>query len=106
MHFPTVSLYVPSKYLMPNDFHLTDYSELKGCGCKVPRRSLLDLLSQALPNHAMSLTNSTTATLQNSTTIGIGLDACVVPLHNTNGYFLIQTVDFFAPLVDDPYLQV
>jgi len=34
--------------------------------------------------------------------IGVGLDSCVIPLryHNLN---LIQTTDFFYPLIDDPY---
>uniref|UniRef100_A0A915PR72 Selenide, water dikinase n=1 Tax=Setaria digitata TaxID=48799 RepID=A0A915PR72_9BILA len=36
--------------------------------------------------------------------VGIGLDSCVVPLRH-QGLFLIQTTDFFYPLVDDPYLM-
>lgn len=36
---------------------------------------------------------------------GIGLDSCVIPLRH-KGLFLIQTTDFFYPLVDDPYLMV
>lgn len=35
--------------------------------------------------------------------IGIGLDSCVIPLRH--GGSLIQTTDFFYPLVDDPYMQ-
>ncbi|KJH45962.1 selenide, water dikinase [Dictyocaulus viviparus] len=35
---------------------------------------------------------------------GIGLDSCVVPLRH-NGLYLVQTTDFFYPLVDDPYLM-
>lgn len=33
--------------------------------------------------------------------IGIGLDSCVIPL--SHGLFLIQTTDFFYPLVEDPF---
>lgn len=36
--------------------------------------------------------------------IGIGLDSCVIPTRH-KGLSLIQTTDFFYPLVDDPYLQ-
>lgn len=36
--------------------------------------------------------------------IGIGLDSCVIPLHHS-GLNLIQTTDFFYPLVSDPYMQ-
>lgn len=34
--------------------------------------------------------------------IGIGLDSCVIPLRH-GGLSLIQTTDFFYPLIDDPY---
>ena len=40
----------------------------------------------------------------NNTKIGIGLDACLIPTRFEN-YSIIQTVDFFYPLVDDPYLM-
>src|SRR6185312_12697318 len=36
--------------------------------------------------------------------IGIGLDCSVSPIPNSD-LFLIQTTDFFSPLIDDPYLQ-
>lgn len=35
-------------------------------------------------------------------TIGIGLDACVMPLRH-GGLNLVQTTDFFYPLIEDPY---
>lgn len=38
------------------------------------------------------------------TKIGIGMDACVTPLRH-GGLSLVQTTDFFYPLVDDPYMQ-
>jgi len=36
--------------------------------------------------------------------IGIGLDSCVIPLRH-GGLFLVQSTDFFYPLVDDPYVM-
>ncbi len=36
---------------------------------------------------------------------GIGMDACVTPLRH-GGLSLVQTTDFFYPLVDDPYMMV
>ena len=36
--------------------------------------------------------------------MGIGLDSCVLPTRH-KGLKLIQTTDFFYPLVDDPYVQ-
>lgn len=37
--------------------------------------------------------------------VGIGMDASVTPLPDQPGLSLVQTTDFFYPLVDDPYLQ-
>lgn len=37
-------------------------------------------------------------------TLGIGMDACVSPLRHA-GFCVVQTTDFFYPLVDDPYMQ-
>ena len=37
--------------------------------------------------------------------IGIGLDSCVLPLRHGE-FFLVQSTDFFYPLVDDPYVMV
>jgi len=36
--------------------------------------------------------------------IGIGLDSCVLPLRHGE-YLLVQSTDFFYPLVDDPYVM-
>ena len=36
--------------------------------------------------------------------LGIGLDSCVIPTRH-KGINVVQTTDFFYPLVDDPYLQ-
>ena len=35
-----------------------------------------------------------------------GMDASVTPIPDQPGVSLVQTTDFFYPLVDDPYLQV
>lgn len=37
--------------------------------------------------------------------MGIGMDASVTPLPDQPGMSLVQTTDFFYPLVDDPYMQ-
>jgi len=37
--------------------------------------------------------------------IGIGLDSCVLPLRHGE-FLLVQSTDFFYPLVDDPYVMV
>jgi len=39
-----------------------------------------------------------------SSKIGIGLDSCILPLR-FSGLSLVQTTDFFYPLVDDPYMM-
>ncbi|CAF4009755.1 unnamed protein product, partial [Rotaria sp. Silwood2] len=39
-----------------------------------------------------------------SPVIGIGLDSCVLPLRH-GGLFLVQSTDFFYPLIDDPYVM-
>jgi len=37
--------------------------------------------------------------------MGIGMDSCIIPVGQNTDLFLIQTTDFFTPLVDDPYLN-
>jgi len=38
--------------------------------------------------------------------MGIGMDSCIIPVGpKETGLYLIQTTDFFTPLVDDPYLN-
>lgn len=36
--------------------------------------------------------------------LGVGLDSCVLPTRHKD-IKLVQTTDFFYPLVDDPYMQ-
>lgn len=35
--------------------------------------------------------------------VGIGMDSAVIPLKNHPELSLVQSVDFFYPLIDDPY---
>ncbi|KAK6029909.1 selenide, water dikinase [Ostertagia ostertagi] len=78
---------------LPEDFILTKLTAMKGCGCKVPRAILMDLLKTFGSDVVID-----------SDGVGIGLDSCVVPLRH-KGLNLVQTTDFFYPLVDDPYLM-
>ena len=73
------------------NFRLLNYTKLKGWGCKVPQEELLKLL-EGLGQKA------------GEGRIGIGLDSCVLPTRH-EGISLVQTTDFFYPLVDDPYVQ-
>lgn len=61
------------KYGLPEDFRLTDYTELKGWGCKVPQATLLKLLEEIKGPHKISM------------------DCSVIPLRND--LFLISTTD-------------
>jgi len=45
------------------------------------------------------------APLDGQPRVGIGMDASVTPISDEPGMSLVQTTDFFYPLVDDPYLQ-
>jgi hypothetical protein len=49
---------------------------------------------------------STTHRISNNINPDLGMDASVTPLPDQPGLSLVQTTDFFYPLVDDPYLQV
>ncbi|MEF8776487.1 MAG: selenide, water dikinase SelD [Haloarculaceae archaeon] len=76
---------------------LTDYAELHGCSCKVGRADLEALLAEAdlgsgfggegLDDHQLLA--------------GVGEDAAARQI--TDDLALVQTVDFFTPIVDDPY---
>jgi selenide, water dikinase len=41
---------------------------------------------------------------QDKKTVGIGMDSAIIPLAGKD-LFLVQTVDFFYPLIDDPVLM-
>ncbi|EMA05499.1 selenophosphate synthase [Haloarcula vallismortis] len=69
---------------------LTEYTELHGCSCKVGQGDLDSLLADA------GLTGESDPLL-----FGIGEDAAARKL--TDDIALVSTVDFFTPIVDDPY---
>ncbi|AUG49127.1 selenide, water dikinase SelD [Haloarcula taiwanensis] len=69
---------------------LTEYTELHGCSCKVGQSDLDSLLADA------GLTGENDSLL-----FGIGEDAAARKL--TDDIALVSTVDFFTPIVDDPY---
>ncbi|CAA16367.2 putative selenide, water dikinase [Caenorhabditis elegans] len=78
---------------LDEDFVLTKLTGMKGCGCKVPRNVLLQLLQ-----------TFKTDLVINNDEVDIGLDSCVIPLRHP-GLRLVQTTDFFYPLIDDPYIM-
>jgi selenide, water dikinase len=70
---------------------LTSFSPGAGCGCKLPAGTLLPLVrALGIAAHPAVLVGSHT-----------GDDAAVIRLREDLA--LVQTVDFFTPLVDDPY---
>ncbi|GGK73753.1 selenide, water dikinase SelD [Haloarcula sebkhae] len=69
---------------------LTEYTELHGCSCKVGQSELDSLLADA------GLSGESDALL-----FGIGEDAAARKL--TDDLALVSTVDFFTPILDDPY---
>ncbi|KAA9395997.1 selenide, water dikinase SelD [Haloarcula sp. CBA1130] len=69
---------------------LTEYTELHGCSCKVGQSDLDSLLADA------GLTSDSDALL-----FGVGEDAAARRL--SDDLALVSTVDFFTPIVDDPY---
>jgi selenide,water dikinase len=70
---------------------LTSLSHGAGCGCKLPAADLLPVLRSlaAVPDPRLLVGNETAD------------DAGVVQV--TEDLALVQTVDFFTPIVDDPY---
>uniref|UniRef100_A0A0N5A642 Selenide, water dikinase n=1 Tax=Parastrongyloides trichosuri TaxID=131310 RepID=A0A0N5A642_PARTI len=88
------SLFDPLSLGLSKDFLLTKLTKAKGCGCKVKRDILLELLKTIDNGDAEKEDNE----------IGIGLDCSVTPLKYKD-MFLCETTDFFYPLIDDPYLM-
>ena len=69
---------------------LTDHAELHGCSCKVGRADLESLLADTGLDAD-----------QEGLLFGVGEDAAARRL--TNDLALVSTIDFFTPVVDDPY---
>jgi len=73
-----------------DDPRLTEYAELHGCSCKVGQGDLGELLAEAgLDGRDGDLL------------FGVGEDAAARQLREDLA--LVQTVDFFTPIADDPY---
>nr|CAD7196561.1 unnamed protein product [Timema douglasi]CAD7256231.1 unnamed protein product [Timema shepardi]CAD7401192.1 unnamed protein product [Timema poppensis]CAD7411846.1 unnamed protein product [Timema cristinae]CAD7424883.1 unnamed protein product [Timema monikensis]CAD7438066.1 unnamed protein product [Timema bartmani]CAD7604161.1 unnamed protein product [Timema genevievae] len=96
----------PVAHELDATFRLTRFADLKGRGCKVPQEVLTKLLEglqqddnngQDEHAHFMHMGLATPR-------IGIGMDSSVTPLRH-GGLSLVQTTDFFYPLVDDPYMM-
>lgn len=81
----------PTAFGLEPDFVLTNYSALKGCGCKLPQAKLLgyldDLANDLKPNETP------------------GMDSSVVKIAHATDLYLVSTTDYFFPSVEDPYVQ-
>ena len=76
----------PEAHGLRPDFILTNFAKLKGCGCKLDHKSLLSLINE-LDNKIM-------------------LDSPDCSFDRvTDDLAIVSTLDFFYPLVDDPYFQ-
>lgn len=69
---------------------LTQYAELHGCSCKVSQDDLDALLAETSPFDP-----------NDDLLFGVGEDAAARQL--TGDLALVSTIDFFTPIVDDPY---
>lgn len=93
----------PTAHDLEITFRLTRFADLKGRGCKVPQEVLNRLVSSLQQD--FSTTQDESGFMQMSIPrIGIGLDCSVTPLRH-GGLCLVQTTDFFYPIVDDPYMM-
>ncbi|KAF4323073.1 hypothetical protein BBO99_00003526 [Phytophthora kernoviae] len=87
----SASSFDPVALGLESDFVLTNFSALKGCGCKLPQAKLLgyldDLSNDLKPNETP------------------GMDSSVVKIAHGTDLYLVSTTDFFFPSVEDPYVQ-
>jgi selenide, water dikinase len=91
----------PAAHDLDSNFRLTRFADLKGRGCKVPQdvlNKLVGSLQQDYTSHDDQFMHMAIPR------IGIGLDCSVTPLRH-GGLCLVQTTDFFYPIVDDPYMM-
>ncbi|CAL8255264.1 unnamed protein product [Arctogadus glacialis] len=75
----------------------------------VPQEALLRLLAGLEPDPAAGAGEAGDQTSEfgqqpPGPRLGIGMDSCVIPLRH-GGLSLVQTTDFFYPLVEDPYMM-
>ncbi|XP_058057570.1 inactive selenide, water dikinase-like protein [Anopheles bellator] len=92
----------PTAHDLDSSFRLTRYADLKGRGCKVPK-DVLEKLVSALQHDYLQDPDQPYLSMA-SPRIGIGLDCSVIPLRH-GGLCMVQTTDFFYPIVDDPYMM-
>ncbi len=76
---------------------------MKGRGCKVPQDVLLKLL-EGLQDESNDQNEHAHFMHMAIPRIGIGMDSSITPLRH-GGLSLVQTTDFFYPIVEDPYMQ-
>ncbi|CAH0477485.1 unnamed protein product [Peronospora belbahrii] len=81
----------PAALGLEPDFVLTNFSALKGCGCKLSQAKLLGYLDDM----ANDLKPDETP----------GMDLSVVKISHGKSLYLVSTTDFFFPSVEDPYMQ-
>jgi selenide, water dikinase len=79
---------------MNDAVRLTSFSHGAGCGCKLSATDLHRVMSMmAAPTYPPEVLVSPST----------GDDAAVVSIPGFTGVALVQTVDFFTPIVDDPF---
>ncbi len=79
------------------DIKLTQYSHGSGCGCKVAPSVLEEILKDSAPSNISQNVLLKNLLVGNETKD----DAAVYDMGN--GHALISTVDFFTPIVNDPF---
>ncbi|GAB9466550.1 hypothetical protein Gpo141_00003922 [Globisporangium polare] len=87
----TSAIFNPEDLGLDASFTLTDFSALKGCGCKLPQAKLLGYLEEI----ANDLKPNETP----------GMDSSVVKISHGKDLYMVSTTDFFFPSVEDPYVQ-
>jgi len=93
----------PTAHDLDGSFRLTRFADLKGRGCKVPQDVLSKLVSALQQDYSAQDQEPQFLNVA-IPRIGIGLDCSVIPLRH-GGLCLVQTTDFFYPIVDDPYMM-
>ncbi|XP_055327510.1 inactive selenide, water dikinase-like protein isoform X2 [Paramacrobiotus metropolitanus] len=93
------NLFDPVQHGLKPEFRLTNFTDLKGV--QPPDINGFPNVHHVHANAPVGTGNLTSASLS---PIGIGLDSCLIPLRHL-GLYLVQTTDFFYPLVDDPYMM-